>query len=183
MWGDGADRVQDAWPLSDGSASLAADPDEERWVANALFAYAHQAAARSGAEWFAAEFARREEEEQRRSDAAAPYPRTRTDTPCVAPQESQVVDASVEDQLVGGGEPGLGLEMPPSGPVLRHPHVPRPIAPEPAPERRRRRRERKELPAAPALPPHISAPEWARMSPGARRLYGLEDPLQPMPTP
>jgi hypothetical protein len=61
--------------------------------------------------------------------------------------------------------------------TLRHPHVPRPPAPEanPAIERRRGRRAKRGQPE-PVRAPLISAPEWARMSPGARRLYGFEEP-------
>jgi hypothetical protein len=60
---------------------------------------------------------------------------------------------------------------------LRHPHVPRPPAPEAKPtiERRRGRRAKRGQPE-PVRAPAISAPEWARMSPGARRLYGFEEP-------
>jgi hypothetical protein len=60
---------------------------------------------------------------------------------------------------------------------LRHPHVPRPPAPETTPtiERRRGRRAKRGQPE-PVRTPTISAPEWARMSPGARRLYGFEEP-------
>jgi hypothetical protein len=62
-------------------------------------------------------------------------------------------------------------------PMLRHPHVPRPPAPEAKPtiEPRRGRRARRAEPES-ARAQVISAPEWARMSPGARRLYGLEEP-------
>jgi hypothetical protein len=60
--------------------------------------------------------------------------------------------------------------------ALRHPQVPRPPAkaPEHAPEPRRRWRGKREQPEA-VRTSVISAPEWARMSPGARRLYGLEE--------
>jgi hypothetical protein len=60
---------------------------------------------------------------------------------------------------------------------LRHPHVPRPPAPDETPtiERRRGRRAKRDQPE-PVRTPAISAPEWARMSPGARRLYGFEEP-------
>jgi hypothetical protein len=60
--------------------------------------------------------------------------------------------------------------------ALRHPHVPRPPAPiaEPQPLPRRGWRGRRAQPE-PVRPSVVSAPEWARMSPGARRLYGLDD--------
>lgn len=70
------------------------------------------------------------------------------------------------------GAAGKRVRMP-----LRHPHVPRPPAPEAMPtiERRRGRRAKRGQPE-PVRTPAISAPEWARMSPGARRLYGFEEP-------
>jgi hypothetical protein len=60
---------------------------------------------------------------------------------------------------------------------LRHPHVPRPPAQEATPtiDKRRGRRAKRGQPE-PVRTPAISAPEWARMSPGARRLYGFEEP-------
>jgi hypothetical protein len=70
------------------------------------------------------------------------------------------------------GAAGKRVRMP-----LRHPHVPRPPASEAMPtiERRRGRRAKRGQPE-PVRTPAISAPEWARMSPGARRLYGFEEP-------
>jgi hypothetical protein len=70
------------------------------------------------------------------------------------------------------GAAGKRVRMP-----LRHPHVPRPPAPEAMPtiERRRSWRAKRGQPE-PVRTPAISAPEWARMSPGARRLYGFEEP-------
>jgi hypothetical protein len=70
------------------------------------------------------------------------------------------------------GAAGKRVRMP-----LRHPHVPRPPAPDAMPtiERRRGRRPKRGQPE-PVRTPAISAPEWARMSPGARRLYGFEEP-------
>src|SRR5262245_67086 len=52
-----------AWRLDDTPVSPGADLEEER-MERALLAYAHRSAARVGAEWFAAEFARRDEEER-----------------------------------------------------------------------------------------------------------------------
>jgi hypothetical protein len=60
-------------------------------------------------------------------------------------------------------------------PAMRHPHVPRPPAADPVEKAEPKRRwlgKRREPDAVRASV--ISAPEWARMSPGARRLYGLE---------
>jgi hypothetical protein len=70
------------------------------------------------------------------------------------------------------GAAGKRVRMP-----LRHPHVPRPPAPDAKPtiERRGVRRAKRGQPE-PVRTPAISAPEWARMSPGARRLYGFEEP-------
>jgi hypothetical protein len=128
-----------------------------------------------GAEWFAAEFARREEEERLQREGAV-RSRTSVDEPVPdSPPEGTLIDASVEDDVVGGAPAGLGIEPmpPPAPPAKRHPHVPRPPAPEPAPERKRRRRDRKPVETS-TRSPVISPPEWARMSPGARRLYGLD---------
>jgi len=171
----GADRVDDAWDLSDGSAALRADIEDDRALELGLLAYAQRSAAKTGAAWFAAEFARREEEERRERELAEGWrPRMVAPAPPVAADDG-LVDASVEDNLVGGAPRGLGIEAPTSRPPMRHPHVPRPPAPEPTPEPKRRRRT-KETTKAPTPSPAISAPEWARMSPGARRLYGVDEP-------
>jgi hypothetical protein len=207
-----ADReIEDAWELSDGSAAQRADIEDDSGMELALLAYAQRSAARAGAEWFAAEFARREEEEQSHRQAVARWEPAQP--PSSGPPESELVDASVEDNLIGGAPTGLGIAPPPpralepapaaepepepepappepepepaqpepepapSPPVMRHPHVPRPPAPPEAatPAKRRRwgRAPVTEPPPTP-LPPQISAPEWARMSPGARKLYGVE---------
>ena len=61
--------------------------------------------------------------------------------------------------------------------ALRNPHVPRPPAPDPQPmARSRRRRGGKHAGPQPVPTPTITDAEWARMSPGARRLYGFEEP-------
>jgi len=206
-----------AWRLDDAPATPDANLEEER-MERALLAYAHRSAARAGAEWFAAEFARREEAD-RLDEARDTERREALDTPAPAPsREITLIDASVEHAVVGGAAIGLGLEPPsqkvpeniqpaqpppevappvaavsvkpeavkpdrvPTAtvtpeptpqPALRHPHVPRPPAVEPVAEHKRRRRYGKRVePSAPASV--ISAPEWARMSPGARRLYGLD---------
>jgi hypothetical protein len=60
--------------------------------------------------------------------------------------------------------------------ALRHPHVPRPPKPEPVSETQPKRRWRdKRGQPEPMRPARISAPDWARMSPGARRLYGFDE--------
>jgi hypothetical protein len=162
-----ADRVDDSGHLSDGSATLRADHENDGATELALLAYAQRSAARRGAEWYAAEFARRDAEERRQRELAERW----------QPQESPslgdvgLIDASVEDNVVGGTPTGLGIPAPMPRPTIRHPHVPRPPAPEPAPESKRRRRVRA-MTQAPTPTPAISAAEWARMSPAARRLYG-----------
>jgi hypothetical protein len=116
----------------------------------ALLAYAHRSAARVGAEWFAAEFARREEDERvEREDAG--WPTTADGWDPAASTDVGLIDASVEDDLIGGAPAGLGLAPLPQA-VMPDPN----IAEESTP------------------PPAISAAEWARMSPGARRLYGAD---------
>jgi hypothetical protein len=92
----GADRIEDAWELSDGSAAHRANDDEETIELADLIA-----AQRAGAAWFGAEFARREEAEQREREAV------RTWRPVIAHPEP--VDASVEDDVVGGAPNGLGI--------------------------------------------------------------------------
>lgn len=57
--------------------------------------------------------------------------------------------------------------------VMRHPHVPRPPAPAPEPEVKRKWFERRTR-EAPSRAPAISPAELARMTPAARRLYGLD---------
>ena len=245
-----AGRVDDPWLMSDGSAAIA-EEDIDPTVELALLSYAQRSAARSGAEWFAAEFQRREDEEQRQRELAD-WP----DPAAATGQDVGLVDASVENDLIGGAPTGLGFGRPPllepiheepepEAPVevdvdpesepepepepepeqdpepkpepepepaavvttiepeplpapkpsvwdlpplvspttaaeetesLRHPHVPRPprvdVAPEP--KKRWRRRDR-DLHTPVERAPFISAPEWARMSPGARKLYGLEE--------
>ena len=186
MWGDGADRVDDVWQMSDGSSALAASLDDVT-VDHALLAYAQRAAAKVGSEWFAAELQRRDEEEQRGREAPADAVWAKPEI-TVAPvvEDQGLVDASAEDQLVGGAPSSLGIGPPPPAPVpeveptpvVRHAHVPRPPTVEPEPEAKRRRGSRRQSPEASTAPAHITAPEWARMSPGARRLYGLDEAQQ-----
>jgi hypothetical protein len=185
---EAADRdLEDAWQLSDGSAAQRVDIEDDSAMELALLSYAQRSAARAGAEWFAAEFARREEEEQSQRETVARWepaqPVSAAQPAATASPEPQLVDASVEDNVIGGAPAGLGIAPPPPAPVapapaVRHPHVPRPPAPPepPGPSKRRRwGRAASTEPAPAAVPPQISAPEWARMSPGARKLYGVDD--------
>lgn len=137
----------------------------------ALLAYAHREATRWGAERFAAEFERRDEEERRLTGAGSPPHRYPWEPDEVAPPPSAVlsglVDAAVQEQVIRADPAELDLV---ESPKIRHADVPRPAPPEPEPSRRRRRRER----AAPQRASVISEAEAARMSPAARRLYGLE---------
>ena len=59
-----------AWRLDETSVTPGADLEEER-MERALLAYAQRSAARVGAEWFAAEFARRDEDERVQIERAA----------------------------------------------------------------------------------------------------------------
>ena len=93
-------RDDDPWRMSDGSPAQPPDADEEQSIDMALLAYAQRSAAKAGAEWFEAEFARREEEERRERGEV------RRLRPPAAPE---LVDASVEDSVVGGAPRGLGL--------------------------------------------------------------------------
>lgn len=217
-----------AWRLDDAPATPETNLEEER-MERALLAYAHRSAARVGAEWFAAEFARRDEEDRLQEAREAEELGALNEPVPDAVPEITLIDASVENAVIGGAPTSLGLgpasepatlepatpepsAPEPSAPAaviaeavtpeaatpqpalpepvmaeaaaperalappqaaIRHPHVPRPPSPEPASESKRRRRRRQRVEAsAPSFV--ISAPEWARMSPGARRLYGLD---------
>jgi hypothetical protein len=87
----------------------------------------------------------------------------------VAP--SVAVPRFLPDQAWSAGAPSKRLPA-----ALRHPHVPRPPAADPMPhaEPKRRWRGKRGRPE-PVHASTISAPEWARMSPGARRLYGYDE--------
>jgi hypothetical protein len=75
------------------------------------------------------------------------------------------------DQVWSAGSPSKRLPA-----ALRHPHVPRPPTADPMPHAEPKRRWRgKRGQPEPVHATAISAPEWARMSPGARRLYGFEE--------
>ncbi len=249
MASGGADRIEQDLTWADVAAPMI-DPDEDSGVEDALLAYAHRKAARTGAEWFAAEWQRRDEAEG--EGVARPFEPAAASTFATTlrpiPQHDEgVVDAEVEANVVNEGPAGLGLRpeqpkpavvappvaepapepepAPPSvvapravlapvvatpvpapvtpapviaataspvveaaqpanpetaPPALRHPTVPRPPVveePEPTSRKERRRNKRKralEEPVA-AMPPMFTAGEWARMSPGARRLYGMDN--------
>jgi len=75
------------------------------------------------------------------------------------------------DQAWSAGTPSKRLPA-----ALRHPHVPRPPTPDPVSHAEPKRRWRgKRGQPEPVHTSAISAPEWARMSPGARRLYGYDE--------
>jgi hypothetical protein len=96
-----AERDGDRWELSDGSAAQRVDIEESQEMELALLVSAQRSAARAGAEWYAAEFARRDEEEQRQRASVQRWE--------PANAESELVDASVEDDVVGGAPTGLGI--------------------------------------------------------------------------
>ena len=148
---------------------------EEELVEVALLRYAHEQAAKWGADRFAAEFARRELEERwleaSRSNTT-PYGPPATEDATDEDLASGPVDAFAQAAVVGPERDAWVLERPK---YARHASVPRPPAeaPEPARKRRRhRRRERAEASSGWA----ISPAEAAGMSAAGRRLYGLDDP-------
>ena len=149
---------------------------EEDLVETALLRYAQKRATEWGADRFAAEFRRRDLEE-RWVEAA------RTNTTPYTPLEvssseptalTGPVDASAQDLVVETAtRDEWRLERPAH---VRHASVPRPPADEPEADRGRLgRRKRKQVTKGAAWT--IPAAEVARMSPAARRLYGLEDPV------
>lgn len=149
---------------------------EEERVETALLRYAQQAATKWGAERFAFEFERREQEERwlraaKSNTLCAPGP---TDEDAQEPPIlSGLVDAAVQERVVGSDREALGLNRPKHE---RHSSVPRPPAPEPQEDRRRARRRRRERPTDRGTSWVITPAEAARMSPAGRRLYGLDDP-------
>jgi hypothetical protein len=154
---------------------------EEELVETALLRYAQRVATRWGAERFAFEFQRREQEERWRVAAEsntflAPGIADQEDAP-ESSMLSGLVDATVQDRVVdsdrGSRREGLRLERPK---YERHSSVPRPPAPEPPVDRRRSRRRRRERQTDPGTSWVITPAEAARMSPAGRRLYGLDDP-------
>jgi hypothetical protein len=94
----------------------------------------------------------------------------------VAPEQIPVAPAVAvprfaPDQVWSAGSPSKRIPA-----ALRHPHVPRPPTADPMPHAEPKRRWRgKRGEPEPVHASTISAPEWARMSPGARRLYGFEE--------
>ena len=156
---DGADRVDELDAAWVERPEPEADRTDEE-IEAALLAYAHQRATRWGAERFAAEFERRDEEERRLTGSGAPPFRYPWEPDEAAPPPSTVlsglVDAAVQEQVIRSDPAELDLAEPPK---IRHAHVPRPAPPEPEAPRRRRRRER----AAPERPSLISEAEAARM--------------------
>jgi hypothetical protein len=148
---------------------------EEELVELALFRYAHERAAKWGADRFAAEFARRELEErwlEASKTNSTPYAPSAIDEGVDDSLPSGPVDAFAEGAVVGAERDAWVLERPKH---TRHASVPRPPAEEPQTERRgwrHRRRERSTTTAGWT----ISAAEAAGMSAAGRRLYGLDDP-------
>ena len=148
---------------------------EEEIVETALLRYAQQAATKWGAERFAFEFERREQEERWLRAAKSNTFRAPTDEEDAPepPMLSGLVDAAVQERVVGLERESLGLNRPK---YERHSSVPRPPAPEPQEDRRRARRRRRERPTDKGASWVITPAEAARMSPAGRRLYGLDDP-------
>ena len=149
---------------------------EDEQLEAALLNYAHRKAMTWGAERFAAEFERRDEEERRLTQAGTPpfrYPWDREPEPEL--MRSGLVDAAVEERVIREDPFELDLEKPPP---MKHPNVPRPPASEQEPEARRGRKRRRERERQPAQTPpasYVPSPEEAaRMSRAGRRLYGLE---------
>ncbi len=83
----GADRVDDAWQLRDDSVALSDGIEDDEALELALLAYAQRSAARTGAQWYAAEFARRDEEEDRQRELTARW-RPATVAPGPAPRRT-----------------------------------------------------------------------------------------------
>jgi hypothetical protein len=149
-----------------GVAEYLEDRWEAEWLASAL-----QEAATWGAERFAAEFHRRDIEERRlRESEARAFGHGDETGPDGAPTAEPVmwgpVASEVAEHVVGVDRGGLDLHRP-----IRHPFVPRPPALEPERGRGRRKRDR-EVPEPAST---ITAQQAARMSPAARRLYGLDE--------
>jgi hypothetical protein len=110
---DEADRVVSTLRPVDAPAARGADVDDDETVERALLAYAQRSAARVGAEWFAAELARRDEDERlEREDAWTWRSSLGGAAPDMAPPAG-LIDASVEDDVVGGTPTGLGYEPTP----------------------------------------------------------------------
>jgi hypothetical protein len=148
---------------------------EEDLVETALLRYAQKRATEWGADTFAAEFRRRDLEERWLEAArtnTTPY--TPLEVSTTAPTAlTGPVDASAQGLVV---ETATRDEWRLTRPAhVRHASVPRPPAAEPEADRGRLRRRKREQVTKDAAWT-ISAAEAARMSPAARRLYGLEEP-------
>ena len=150
---------------------------EEELVETALLRYAQQAATKWGAKRFAFEFERREQEERwlraANSNTFRAPSSADEEHALEPPMLSGLVDAAVQERVVGSDREALRLNRPKYD---RHSSVPRPPAPEPQEDRRRGRRRRRERPADRGTSWVITPAEAARMSPAGRRLYGLDDP-------
>ena len=148
---------------------------EEELVEIALLRYAHEKAAKWGADRFAAEFARRELEERWLEASklnTTPYGPQESDEGAEDALPSGPVDAFAEAAVIGAERDAWVLERPKHS---RHASVPRPPSQEEEPTRkgwRHRRRERAEATTGWT----ISAAEAAGMSAAGRRLYGIDDP-------
>ena len=135
-------------------------------------------AAQWGADRFAAEFERRDEEERRLRDAEAGiffrYPGVTYPGDEPRPEMlSGPVDQSVHDRVVETVAAGA-IEIRKPNPI-RHAYVPRPPRPDEGSRRRRGRRGRRDDRAASAGPRIPSEAELAGMSAAGRRLYGYDD--------
>ena len=140
-----------------------------------LLRYAQQEATRWGAERFAAEFKRRDEEERRLDD---PEPHTFIYRLMTGAEDTSgststdgLVDEAVRERVVGSERDEVELKKPK---LMRHAHVPRPPASGSADPRRKRMRRRAQPTADAMWMP--SAAQLDRMSAAGRRLYGLDDP-------
>ena len=148
---------------------------EEELVEIALLRYAHEQAAKWGADRFAAEFARRELEErwlEASKSNTTPYGPSAADEGAGGGLPSGPVDAFAEAAVVGAERDAWVLERPKHA---RHASVPRPPVEEPERERKGRRHRRRERAEA-ATSWTISPAEAAGMSAAGRRLHGLDDP-------
>jgi hypothetical protein len=149
---------------------------EEDLVETALLRYAQQAAARWGADRFAAEMERRDREErwlvaEKSNTLRAPDP-TASEPASGSSLPSPLVDAAVQESVVGPTGDELSFDRPA---YERHPSVPRPPVLEPGADSRRARRRRRER-AITNTGWTITPAEAARMSPAGRRLHGIDDP-------
>jgi hypothetical protein len=144
----------------------------------ALLKDAQHEAGQWGADRFAAEFERRDEEERRLRDAEAGiffrYPGVTYPGDEPRPEMlSGPVDQSVHDRVVETVDAPAATEIRKPKPIP-HAHVPRPPRLEEGSRRRRGRRGRRE--DRPSGGPRIpSEAELASMSAAARRLYGYDD--------